>query len=344
VGDLRDRTPGHGLIQRLLTEFEKGRIHLSANPKWLEVEVEDGAESWYRGVLGERCVGQILSALPDTWTVLHSVPVGHGNRDIDHVVIGPGGVFTINTKYSPGKDVWARGIGLLVGGHRTRYVFKACEEARDAAQRLTAAIDARVSVTGIIVFVEPGRMRVQPPVGDQLTVVKVVRDTDLLDSLHSRDPLTSQKIARIVEAAVRPRDVARATRGRASARRPPRARVRRPPGAHRTGARRPEVTTGRGTPASALEPAAAQRPRRRRSECSPAASEPPPQQASGGRPRARHRWTDPRRRGRGRIADLAASASIRIGTGSDSNQHCHDTGIHPSAFTLTCASPDGRPE
>jgi len=61
-----------------------------------------------------------------------------------------------------------------------------------------------VSVTGIIVFVEPGRMRVQPPVGDQLTVVKVVRDTDLLDSLHSRDPLTSQKIARIVEAAVRP--------------------------------------------------------------------------------------------------------------------------------------------
>jgi hypothetical protein len=39
------------------------------------------------------------------WTVLHSVPVGTGSTDIDHIAIGPAGVFTLNTKYSPHPSV-----------------------------------------------------------------------------------------------------------------------------------------------------------------------------------------------------------------------------------------------
>lgn len=204
MGDLRDRTPGHGLIERLLSEWERGRIHLGDDPTALEVEVEDGAESWYRGVLGERRVGEILSTLPPSWTVLHSVPVGRSTRDIDHVVIGPGGVFTVNTKYSPGRRVWARGMGLYVGDHATSHVRKARDEARDAAERLTSAIGRVVQVTGIVAFVDPGDMRIHPPVGDEHTVVKVVRDSELLDHLHSRSPLNAERAVRIVEAAVRP--------------------------------------------------------------------------------------------------------------------------------------------
>jgi Nuclease-related domain len=42
------------------------------------------------------------------WRVFHSVPVGDRGSDIDHVVIGPGGVWTVNTKGHPGKSVWVR--------------------------------------------------------------------------------------------------------------------------------------------------------------------------------------------------------------------------------------------
>jgi hypothetical protein len=32
------------------------------------------------------------------WRCRHSIPVGSNGADIDHLVIGPGGVFTLNTK------------------------------------------------------------------------------------------------------------------------------------------------------------------------------------------------------------------------------------------------------
>lgn len=204
VSDLRERTPGHALIERLLVEWERGTIHLGDPDAEPDVELEDGARSWYRGAIGERHVGAILARLTGAWTVLHSVPVGTGSRDIDHVVIGPGGVFTINTKYSPGTDVWAKGMGLFSGGHRRGYVRKARDEAAEAASRLSAAVRRTVRVTGMIVFVEPGRMDVHPPLGDGEIVVKAVRDSALLDSLHSRHPLPAELCARVVDAAVRP--------------------------------------------------------------------------------------------------------------------------------------------
>jgi len=53
-----------------------------------------------RGAEGERKVGAILEALGPDWYVLHGVWLGHG--DIDHVLVGPGGTFTIETKANQG--------------------------------------------------------------------------------------------------------------------------------------------------------------------------------------------------------------------------------------------------
>lgn len=39
------------------------------------------------------------------WRVLHSIPLAN-NVDVDHLLIGPGGVFSINTKYHHNKVVW----------------------------------------------------------------------------------------------------------------------------------------------------------------------------------------------------------------------------------------------
>jgi hypothetical protein len=82
--------------------------------------LDEERTAWYRGALGEATVGRLLEKLPEGWTVLHAVPVGKGDSDIDQVVIGPGGVFTINTKNHAGQKVWVAGRTLLVSGHPVR--------------------------------------------------------------------------------------------------------------------------------------------------------------------------------------------------------------------------------
>jgi hypothetical protein len=53
--------------------------------------------AWDQGAEGEEVVGGILESLvADGWQVIHDVSFGRGN--IDHVVVGPGGIYTVETK------------------------------------------------------------------------------------------------------------------------------------------------------------------------------------------------------------------------------------------------------
>jgi hypothetical protein len=57
---------------------------------------------WLRGAEGERQVGAALAELTaDGWMAIHDVSLGRGN--VDHIVIGPGGIFTIETKSHRGN-------------------------------------------------------------------------------------------------------------------------------------------------------------------------------------------------------------------------------------------------
>jgi Nuclease-related domain len=54
-----------------------------------------------RGASAEEHVGGLLDELAaGDWRVIHDANLGRGN--VDHIVIGPGGVFTIETKSHPG--------------------------------------------------------------------------------------------------------------------------------------------------------------------------------------------------------------------------------------------------
>jgi hypothetical protein len=54
-----------------------------------------------RGARGEEQVGALLDALPRReWRVIHDATLGLGN--VDHILIGPPGVFTVETKSHPG--------------------------------------------------------------------------------------------------------------------------------------------------------------------------------------------------------------------------------------------------
>jgi Nuclease-related domain len=54
-----------------------------------------------RGATGEEQVGGLLDGLAgDGWHVIHDASLGRGN--VDHILIGPAGVFTVETKSHPG--------------------------------------------------------------------------------------------------------------------------------------------------------------------------------------------------------------------------------------------------
>jgi hypothetical protein len=63
--------------------------------------IELRADRYARGAAGERKVGAILEALGPDWHVLHDVSLGRGN--IDHVLVGPAGTFTVETKANRGR-------------------------------------------------------------------------------------------------------------------------------------------------------------------------------------------------------------------------------------------------
>lgn len=77
---------------------------------------------WYLGAIGELRVAERLAKLGPDWTVLHSVPIGERGSDIDHVVVGAAGVFTINTKLHEDARVWVGSKRLLVNGQKTDHL------------------------------------------------------------------------------------------------------------------------------------------------------------------------------------------------------------------------------
>jgi hypothetical protein len=67
-----------------------------------------------RGATGEEQVGGLLDELANgEWRVLHDVTLGRGN--VDHVLVGPAGVFTVETKSHPGPVYVRRVHGRTLG-------------------------------------------------------------------------------------------------------------------------------------------------------------------------------------------------------------------------------------
>ena len=155
---LRVRGPAYGVITECLriqaTRRQQSRVAHFFGASPLTVD----ARSWYRGALGEIRVAKALKNLPPEWTVLHAVPVGSGTSDIDHVLMGPAGIFTVNTKNHSGQRVWVGGDQLLVNGHRTNHIRDARFEARRASKLLSAGADDAAEITPVIAIVDPGSL------------------------------------------------------------------------------------------------------------------------------------------------------------------------------------------
>jgi hypothetical protein len=66
-----------------------------------------------RGARGEEHVGELLDQMADgSWLVIHDASLGHGN--VDHIAIGPAGLFTMETKSHAGPVYVRRVHGAML--------------------------------------------------------------------------------------------------------------------------------------------------------------------------------------------------------------------------------------
>ncbi|GGS97391.1 MULTISPECIES: nuclease-related domain-containing protein [Streptomyces] len=188
--DLARNKPGEALKRKLDTEGP------GLAQRWLDVVLRrpSDMDSWRKGLVGERKVGKELRRfLGHGWVVLHSVPLPP-KHDIDHLLIGPGGVFTLNTKNFTGRNVWV-GDDVVKVDHGPGYPIpkKARREAERAAKVLTAHCGFSVEVAPLLIFVQPAAVDLASP---QQTV-QVYNDLSLAALAHATGVLDARKVEQI---------------------------------------------------------------------------------------------------------------------------------------------------
>ncbi|MFJ8359322.1 nuclease-related domain-containing protein [Streptomyces sp. NPDC093984] len=152
IRDLLDES-GPGLMERVVSRL------LRHPTEW---------DSWRKGLSGERRVGAELNRLGrHGWRVLHSIPLAN-KVDIDHLLIGPGGVFSINTKHHHKRAVWVGDDSVKVDhGKPAPYARKSRAEAKRVARVLGRYCGFPVPVEPVLVFVGVTELKV---VATQLSV------------------------------------------------------------------------------------------------------------------------------------------------------------------------------
>jgi hypothetical protein len=122
-------------------------------------------ERWRRGAAGEASTARVLDGLPARrWVVRHDLRIPGSRANLDHLVIGPSGVWVVDTKTTRAR-VRARGRTVRFGNRRldtaaTRW------EAQVVADRLAVPVRPLVVVHGRGLRRRGGRsggVRVVPP-------------------------------------------------------------------------------------------------------------------------------------------------------------------------------------
>src|SRR5687768_5763316 len=93
--------------------------------------LEKSAAAWEAGAIEERATGEVLARLdPAQWSVIHDVRwPGRERANIDHVAIGPCGVFVIDSKNWSGKVAVKDGVLRQNGYLRDKAVAAVSESA-----------------------------------------------------------------------------------------------------------------------------------------------------------------------------------------------------------------------
>lgn len=86
------------------------------------------------------------------WEAVHDVPLGRQGTRLEHLLIGPGGLFTVTERAHPGQAVLARGRAMTVAGRPVAYLRNSRLEAVRTQDKLLAAGCAQIHVRAVLVL------------------------------------------------------------------------------------------------------------------------------------------------------------------------------------------------
>lgn len=160
-----------------------------------------GSRVSYQGALGELLVGDVLENLGTNWDVLHDLPLRpstHHGGVLEHLVIGPAGVYAVHVSNYTDRDVVIDGDRLLLGGDQRDDIAVAHSEAEAAATLLSAVAGSAVRVRPLLVVVNPRRLSVRAAASG----VRVIPSYQL-ERFLSRAPrtLSGDEVARVSDIA-----------------------------------------------------------------------------------------------------------------------------------------------
>jgi hypothetical protein len=105
-------------------------------------------EAWKKGYEGEVRTGQPLDGLPEAYVVLHDLRLPGTRANIDHVVIGPTGVFTVETKNYSSDVTIRRGTVRRAGRCMDPVLAQANGQAAAVRRVLGCEVRAVVCIQG----------------------------------------------------------------------------------------------------------------------------------------------------------------------------------------------------
>ena len=176
--DLALNRPGQAVraeARALLAENQERSKLRTFLERAVDAKTEDRA--FRVGADGEEAVGPRLERLAKRgWFVLHSIPVGERGSDIDHLLIGPGGLYTINTKNHPGKSIWVGKHMIMVEGHKTVYLRNSRFEAERVRKAMLRELGQELPVRPVLVLLTGTLI-------PQVTIKKMPEDVLVLDRM-----------------------------------------------------------------------------------------------------------------------------------------------------------------
>jgi Nuclease-related domain len=108
------------------------------------------AVAWRRGAAGERRTARLLGPLErQGWAVLHDLAVPGSQANIDHLVIGPSGVFVIDSKQYRGRLQLDPTGRLWHGRHPLTLTLRAVEFEADQAAQVLMDPDVVVPIVAV---------------------------------------------------------------------------------------------------------------------------------------------------------------------------------------------------
>lgn len=106
------------------------------------------------------------------WQTVHDVPLGRQGTVVDHLLIGPGGIFTVSEREHPGSHVRVGARTMRVDGRTVRYLRDAALEAARVQVLLQSVGVSGIEVRGVLVVTGDLERDVQSPPQDALVVAR----------------------------------------------------------------------------------------------------------------------------------------------------------------------------